>query len=197
MFCEALGSPAAHGVTQERPSASSSGGGESVVGLNWSDVREDWVVDGGFRDIVVGGTTVEDWQRVVDIVRARGWPETFSADGDGCQCRKALRRSSNSLATRQCCARFSQARNAEIQPASRGAMRSSCDDPPFGDRRAESRSPLQVIRVIGQALGRSRHAEDSGHSEVFMRYDASTDSLVRVPPPPTDQPAGSTSSGKG
>jgi len=44
----------------------------------------------------------------------------------------------------------------------------------------------EVVRVIGQALGKPVGVTDeSAHSQVIMRYDVSTDSFVRVPPPPT------------
>ena len=53
-----------------------------VDGPDWSEVRDDWLPNDGLRDIYVCGSTADDWQRILDIVRAREWPETFSVNGD-------------------------------------------------------------------------------------------------------------------
>jgi hypothetical protein len=54
----------------------------AVSDLRWSEVREDWE-DGSnvLRDIYVLSTTEDDWQRVLDLVRASGWPSSYT-EGD-------------------------------------------------------------------------------------------------------------------
>jgi hypothetical protein len=50
----------------------------------WSDVEKDWEPDGALRDIYVQGTSEADWQRVVNAVRAKELPWSYSEDGEHC-----------------------------------------------------------------------------------------------------------------
>lgn len=54
-----------------------------VPDLLWDDVREwfDPEVNGVLPDVWVPGTTLADWQAVVDLVRSRGWAYEYSEDG--------------------------------------------------------------------------------------------------------------------
>ena len=130
---------------------------------------------------------VEDWQRVGDIVRARGWPETFSADGDVVSTPESVAPIFELADHQTILWRFSPDPNVGVHCHFFAVDEIELDvDPKEIVGQEEFDAVCEVIRVIGQALGRSVDVtEDSGHSEVFMRYDASTDSLVRVPPPPT------------
>lgn len=46
-----------------------------MVHLRWEEVREYFDPDamGALPDVFVPGATVEDWQAILDLVRARGW----------------------------------------------------------------------------------------------------------------------------
>ncbi|WP_431930801.1 hypothetical protein [Nonomuraea jabiensis] len=52
--------------------------------LSWDDVKVlfDPEVNGALPDVVVEGTAVEDWQAVVDLVRAQGWQYAYSVGGE-------------------------------------------------------------------------------------------------------------------
>ncbi|MBB5776727.1 hypothetical protein [Nonomuraea jabiensis] len=52
--------------------------------LLWDDVKVlfDPEVSGALPDVVVEGTTVEDWQAVLDLVRAQGWQYAYSVGGE-------------------------------------------------------------------------------------------------------------------
>ncbi|MEU7742174.1 hypothetical protein [Nonomuraea sp. NPDC049158] len=52
--------------------------------LLWDDVKVlfDLEVNGALPDVVVEGTTVEDWQVLLDLVRARDWQYAYSVDGE-------------------------------------------------------------------------------------------------------------------
>ena len=52
--------------------------------LLWDDVRAlfDPEVNGALPDVVVEGTTVEDWQVLLDLVRERGWQYAYSVGGE-------------------------------------------------------------------------------------------------------------------
>ncbi|WP_412538553.1 hypothetical protein R8Z50_22190 [Longispora sp. K20-0274] len=52
--------------------------------LLWSDVK-DWFdpgTNGALPDVCVSGTSVADWQAVLDLVRARGWACEYSVGGE-------------------------------------------------------------------------------------------------------------------
>ncbi|MBN6054631.1 hypothetical protein JYK22_22000 [Nonomuraea sp. RK-328] len=52
--------------------------------LLWDDVKVlfDPEANGALPDVVVEETTVEDWQAVLDLIRARGWQYAYSVDGE-------------------------------------------------------------------------------------------------------------------
>lgn len=52
----------------------------AVPDLLWDDVKVlfDPEVNGALPDVVVEGTTVEDWQALLDLVRAQGWQYAHS-----------------------------------------------------------------------------------------------------------------------
>ncbi|MEV0349475.1 hypothetical protein AB0H88_27190 [Nonomuraea sp. NPDC050680] len=52
--------------------------------LLWDDVKAlfDPEVNGALPDVVVEGTTVEDWQVLLDLVQAQGWQYAYSAGGE-------------------------------------------------------------------------------------------------------------------
>ncbi|MFI7679033.1 hypothetical protein [Actinophytocola sp. NPDC049390] len=51
--------------------------------LLWDDVKNffDPELMGALPDVAVPGTTVEDWQTVLDLVRDRGWKWEYREDG--------------------------------------------------------------------------------------------------------------------
>jgi hypothetical protein len=55
-----------------------------VPDLLWDDVREwfDPEENGVLPDVCVPDATVADWQRVVDLVRSRGWAYEYSEDSE-------------------------------------------------------------------------------------------------------------------
>ncbi|MEV0150721.1 MULTISPECIES: hypothetical protein [unclassified Nonomuraea] len=52
--------------------------------LSWDDVRAlfDPEVNGALPDVVVEGTTAEDWQALLDLVQAQGWQYAYSVGGE-------------------------------------------------------------------------------------------------------------------
>lgn len=54
-----------------------------VPDLLWDDVKNffDPELMGALPDVAVPGTTVEDWQTVLDLVRDRGWKWEYREDG--------------------------------------------------------------------------------------------------------------------
>ncbi|MEV4570456.1 hypothetical protein AB0K12_42465 [Nonomuraea sp. NPDC049419] len=52
--------------------------------LLWDDVKVlfDPEVNGALPDVVVEGTTVEDWQVLLDLVRAQGWQHAYAVGGE-------------------------------------------------------------------------------------------------------------------
>ncbi|MBE1589697.1 hypothetical protein ACFPOI_09975 [Nonomuraea angiospora] len=52
--------------------------------LLWDDVKVlfDPEFNGALPDVVVEGTTVEDWQVLLDLVRAQGWQYAYSVGGE-------------------------------------------------------------------------------------------------------------------
>ncbi|MEV4583238.1 hypothetical protein AB0K16_59540 [Nonomuraea jabiensis] len=52
--------------------------------LLWDDVKVlfDPEINGALPDVVVEGTTVEDWQVLLDLVGARGWQYAYSVGGE-------------------------------------------------------------------------------------------------------------------
>ena len=46
--------------------------------LRWTEVSEVWEDDGSLRDIYVLSTTEDDWQRLLDLVRAGAWPYSYT-----------------------------------------------------------------------------------------------------------------------
>lgn len=56
----------------------------AVPDLRWDDVKVlfDPEVNGALPDVVVERTTVEDWQLLLDLVRAQGWQCTYSVGGE-------------------------------------------------------------------------------------------------------------------
>jgi hypothetical protein len=52
--------------------------------LLWDDVKVlfDPQANGALPDVVVERTTVEDWQVLLDLVRAQGWQYAYSVDGE-------------------------------------------------------------------------------------------------------------------
>ncbi|MEU1720357.1 hypothetical protein [Nonomuraea sp. NPDC005692] len=52
--------------------------------LRWDDVKLlfDPEVNGALPDVVVDGTTVEDWQVLLDLVRTQGWRFAYSVAGE-------------------------------------------------------------------------------------------------------------------
>lgn len=51
--------------------------------LLWDDVKGwfDPEINGVLPDVHVPGTTVEDWQAVVDLLRSKGWAYEYAVDG--------------------------------------------------------------------------------------------------------------------
>ena len=50
--------------------------------LLWRDVEDDFDLEwnGAVPDIRITGTSVEDWQAVLDLIRSKGWPYQYSED---------------------------------------------------------------------------------------------------------------------
>lgn len=49
--------------------------------LTWERCHPAFPLDGGLRDVYVVGTDVNDWDRLLDLVRSSGWPCSYTADG--------------------------------------------------------------------------------------------------------------------
>ncbi|MFF0087758.1 hypothetical protein ACFYR1_50360 [Streptomyces canus] len=51
--------------------------------LLWDDVKNFFDIDlmGSLPDVSVAGTSIDDWQAVLDLVRSRGWACEYSEDG--------------------------------------------------------------------------------------------------------------------
>lgn len=45
--------------------------------IAWETVREEFAFDGSLRDIYVLGTTIADWQRMLDAIRVTGYRLTY------------------------------------------------------------------------------------------------------------------------
>jgi hypothetical protein len=56
----------------------------AVPDLLWDDVKSlfDPDANGTLPDVVVEGTTVEDWQVLLDLVQSRGWQYAYSLKGE-------------------------------------------------------------------------------------------------------------------
>ncbi|WP_073848728.1 hypothetical protein [Amycolatopsis sp. CB00013] len=54
-----------------------------MADLRWDEVRSFFDPDlmGAFPDVFVPDTSAEDWQRVFDLVEARGWQREFRQGG--------------------------------------------------------------------------------------------------------------------
>ncbi|MFI6388681.1 hypothetical protein [Nonomuraea sp. NPDC050540] len=52
--------------------------------LLWDDVKVlfDPEISGALPDVVVEGTSVEDWQMLLDLVQTQGWQHAYSLDGE-------------------------------------------------------------------------------------------------------------------
>ena len=48
----------------------------------WEQVADAFLVDGSLRDIVVRGTTIRDWQWLLDQAAAGTWPSNYWEDGE-------------------------------------------------------------------------------------------------------------------
>jgi hypothetical protein len=49
--------------------------------LAWDDVKAEFAWDGSWRDICVTGTTIRDWQAVLDMIRTTEFRVKFTDDG--------------------------------------------------------------------------------------------------------------------
>jgi hypothetical protein len=45
--------------------------------IAWETVRDEFAFDGSWRDIYVFGTTIADWQRMLDAIRSAGYRLTY------------------------------------------------------------------------------------------------------------------------
>lgn len=56
----------------------------TVPDLLWDDVKclFDPDINGTLPDVVVEGTTVEDWQVLLDLVQSQGWQYAYSLTGE-------------------------------------------------------------------------------------------------------------------
>ena len=153
--------------------------------LAWEDVKEDWVPDGGLVDIYVFETTLADWQRVVDVLRATGWPTEFSV-GDKRDMPAAVDDIFELLPDHSPtwrlwphpdvlvnCFFFSEAEiEFDVSP-----------DEIVGE--AEFDAVCDLVLAVGRTLGKRVDVTgESTPSTVFMRYEPETDQLVRVQPEP-------------
>ena len=50
--------------------------------MNWTDIVSEFEWDGSWRDIYVVGTTVDDWQRVLDALKMLSPGPSFYINGD-------------------------------------------------------------------------------------------------------------------
>jgi hypothetical protein len=51
--------------------------------FRWKEVAQDWDdKDGTLRDLYIEGGDLEDWQRVIDAIRSRGWPSVYYEDNE-------------------------------------------------------------------------------------------------------------------
>jgi hypothetical protein len=54
---------------------------DRVSDLLWNDVAEWFAPDGSLLDAYIFQTTVDDWQKLIDLVRSRGWWYQYVQDG--------------------------------------------------------------------------------------------------------------------
>jgi len=158
-----------------------------LADLKWGDVREDWVDDGGLPDVLVQDATSDDWDRVLDVVRDRGWPTRYSVDGD------VASMPGNVSPIFEI--RHDKSVRWEVRPHPDVAVnchffaieeigfdvspREVVDEETFD-------AFCEFVTAIGRALGKPVDVTaDGAPSDVFMRYEPAADRLVRVPPPPT------------
>ena len=155
------------------------------MGLSWGDVREDWLANDGLRDIYVEDSTVDDWQLVVDIVRAHDWPTTFSVEGDVMSMPTSVQPIFE-LVDKTILWRFWPHPDVAVHGHFFAVGEIELDvDPREVVDQEQFDAVCEVVTVIGRALGKPLDVTvESAHSEVVMRYDARTDSLARVPPRP-------------
>jgi hypothetical protein len=53
--------------------------------MEWEQIKSDFDWDGSWRDIYVLGTTIADWQTLLDTIRHRYTPLSFSRFGESCE----------------------------------------------------------------------------------------------------------------
>ena len=153
--------------------------------LNWTDVRDDWLPNDGLRDIYVGSATLDDWQRVLDVVRARGWPATFSVNG-GVTSMPTSVEPIFELVGKTILWQFLPHPDVTVHGHFFAVDEIELDvDPREVVGQEQFDAVCEVVRVIGRALGKPVEVTvESAHSDVLMRYDPSTDILVHLPGPP-------------
>jgi hypothetical protein len=153
---------------------------EAMKRPSWSDVSEDWESEGGLRDVYVFETSVDDWQRVLDLVRAQ-WSCAYSEDGKPTAMPADVRTIFR--------AREQRAVRLAIQAAP--AIHVNCHfflpeeiefdlDSREVNNQADFDAVCEFIRAIGAGLRKSVSVCWEGDSEAqIMRYEPSTDVLQR------------------
>jgi hypothetical protein len=152
-----------------------------VSDLRWSEVREDWEVDGTLRDIYVVSTTENDWQRLLDLVRAGTWPYAYT-EGEH----------SASLPTKVADIFAPRTHSLLLQVWPMEGVAIHCYffqrdqiefdlDPREVVGQRELDAVCGFVREIGQALDKPVLVTwESAPSEPILRYEPGTDDVVRV-----------------
>lgn len=154
-----------------------------VAELRWADVEDLFDVDNGILpDVVVRGTTVADWQAVLDLIRSRGWPHTYTEDNQAGEVPSA-----EVMLNRESVPELAVCPGAEVWLVFRCSAADTID---FDVHLAELQGPeplavlCGVFRDIGRLLGKAVVMTFEGHPGLPMiGYDPVLDRVVRLAPP--------------
>jgi hypothetical protein len=154
-------------------------------------LQEAWAEDvGAYRDLIVENTTIDDWQRVIDAVRALEWPSTYSEDGVDSAMPADAATTLARARERSCLWQLRADHTFRINCHFFGANWIEFDIDP-----SEIHSPSQLnfvyllLRTVGSALNRpvSFRCEGSPPGERHLpddlRFDPTTDAIVLFPDP--------------
>jgi hypothetical protein len=153
--------------------------------LLWDEIKGwfDPEDNGALPDVHVPGTTLEDWQAVVDLIRSKGWAYEYSMDG---RVSRIPDRVGDML-----CLRDVAGVALKVWPAS-GVLaifrphRPEQIDFDVDLRELQGQDPLDVLcafmRAIGRRLGKPVVMTSEGADDVpVLGYDPEADQVVMLP----------------
>jgi hypothetical protein len=172
------------------------GDGNDAEGRNlrWKDVREDWEHDGPeLREIYVFDTSVDDWQRLREVIASR-WESSFYFEDKPMPMPTSMGELFERMDSEGVTSWWYIQAHEDVE------IRSIIhwhDDVRFdlnaghvvGQPHLDA--VCEFVRVIGTALERSvlvcaeglPRGEADALENAIMRYDLATDAFVRIPPP--------------